>query len=83
MSDTHTRQSAVLWLRACMTIHLSKEQQAAVEGLFDKAARMEVENIIDAYDDGAMYIYDCNCADPDENTITGTGYYKNTYTPKK
>jgi hypothetical protein len=48
------QQTAVEWLQECLLTHFSHEQIMQFEGLFQQAKEMEKEQIMKAYDDGAI-----------------------------
>jgi len=67
------KQTAVEWLKECLSIHLTHEQQMQVEGLFQQALAMEKEQIVDAHLTGLIYTLEI------EGSKQAEQYYNETY----
>jgi capsule polysaccharide modification protein KpsS len=73
-------KQAVVWLQQALNDHLSPDQRASFEGLFQQAIGLEREQIMDAYSNGAEdeYNYQMDIQGRRED-IDSEIYFNNTY----
>jgi hypothetical protein len=73
-------KQAVIWLQEALNDHLSPDQRASFEGLFQQAIGLEREQIMDAYSNGAEdeYNYQMDIQGRRED-IDSEIYFNNTY----